>query len=1275
MMPLSRYFQVGLFLTAATLSAQAGTFFSDFNTGLLPAGTHTNANSAGGAYLDLTGGVGDSGCFKITKNLNSENGSLILDDLDGGNPIYGFDLSFNVRIGGGTATPADGFAFVVAPDISDTSLWGETGTGSGLRFTWCIYPGSSDSQSGLTLSHPSLCVRGGAGGTILTYKSLTIAGMETGGTDPSTWWSTAHIRLNPDGSMDFDFKGNNILTNFFIPGYQGFVNLGLPMRFGVSGRTGGANENFWIDNLSITTFTNAMVGISQVPVSQTVQQGDNATFNVQVANTNGVTYQWYSNNVMVAGATSTSLVVSNVQPAISGSLYAVAATGPNNSVTSAPVTLLVTNLTLPATPQLAFNFDDGLVPANTTVMGTATVTGTGGIGNSGCLHLTDAANGASGVFIISDPNAGAPVYGFTARFKSLVGGGTIPPADGFAFAFGSDIPVAPSGSFQNGQGLGTGLIVGFDIYDNTGIFGALGSAGPDPSIAVWYGGQKIAQTRQEPVSFMETGLNFDGSPAFDDTIIQLNTDGTLTVVYRGALVFDHVAIPSFASIAGGSFALGALTGGLDENQWVDNLELTTVTTPGGVRFFQQSSSQTILVNHAMTNTVSVNDATGVTYQWYRGTTAIGGANDSTYVFSPVATTDSGAVFTATATKASVTVTSAPVTLTVCNLTAPGSPQFSFNFDDGLPPAGTGVYGNASTTPNGGVGDSGCLHLTDAINSQNSSFVVSNLVYSGNLVSAISVSFDLREGGGTSSPADGFSFNWASGLADGTVGNAETGTGNGVSLCFRRYVGNGNADNPPSPYIGIKYKGAFIATTQIPGAQLDTDTTNGPAYRTMLFRVDPDGKVYLAYGERVLYNGLQLPNYTFIALSKFGIYGRTGGQNNNQWFDNLKIQATQGSAPMSIVTQPANALVLPGQTATFSVVLNNPASATYQWQRNGVNISGAVQSSYTTPPTTLADSGTLFRVTGTGASGSATSSNAVLTVVTPITVSNPIVSYNFDDGLQPDGTSMYGSAYIVGSGGVGDSGCLHLTDNVNGQGGVFVIPDPNSNAPVKAITAYFAVRVADGSGTPADGFSFIWAPTNDIGSNPNPGPSPSGYSGNGFAVGFDTYNNNGEAPSFNVYYRGTLLVNKLVPFDALYTGNYSTDPLQQWADVFIRVNANGTMDLQYHTNAIFASLPLPGYSALIGGEFAFGAATGGENETHWIDNIQIATTPGLVPVPLAFTVASGNLKLTWKGDGFKLVSTPSLTPPATWTDVPGGTTSPVLAPLTGARQFYALAPAQ
>ena len=48
-------------------------------------------------------------------------------------------------------------------------------------------------------------------------------------------------------------------------------------------------------------------------------------------------------------------------------------------------------------------------------------------------------------------------------------------------------------------------------------------------------------------------------------------------------------------------------------------------------------------------------------------------------------------------------------------------------------------------------------------------------------------------------------------------------------------------------------------------------------------------------------------------------------------------------------------------------------------KNGVNISGATNASYTTPPTTAADNGSLFAVVVGNVAGSVTSNNAILTV--------------------------------------------------------------------------------------------------------------------------------------------------------------------------------------------------------------------------------------------------------------------------------------------------------
>ena len=93
----------------------------------------------------------------------------------------------------------------------------------------------------------------------------------------------------------------------------------------------------------------------------------------------------------------------------------------------------------------------------------------------------------------------------------------------------------------------------------------------------------------------------------------------------------------------------------------------------------------------------------------------------------------------------------------------------------------------------------------------------------------------------------------------------------------------------------------------------------------------------------------------------------------------RIRFAAGQVP-SISQQPGNQTKGLGQTATFTVAAGGSQPLSYQWQRNGTDISGATSSSYTTPPLALVDSGATYRVVVTNSFGSATSTNAVLTVL-------------------------------------------------------------------------------------------------------------------------------------------------------------------------------------------------------------------------------------------------------------------------------------------------------
>ncbi|HEY6444361.1 MAG TPA: immunoglobulin domain-containing protein, partial [Candidatus Acidoferrales bacterium] len=85
---------------------------------------------------------------------------------------------------------------------------------------------------------------------------------------------------------------------------------------------------------------------------------------------------------------------------------------------------------------------------------------------------------------------------------------------------------------------------------------------------------------------------------------------------------------------------------------------------------------------------------------------------------------------------------------------------------------------------------------------------------------------------------------------------------------------------------------------------------------------------------------------------------------------------------SITMQPVSQTVTSGQTATFSVAGTGTAPMTYQWQKNGSAISGAISSTYQTPVTAVSDTGSQFSVVMSNTAGSVISGSAALTVNPP-----------------------------------------------------------------------------------------------------------------------------------------------------------------------------------------------------------------------------------------------------------------------------------------------------
>jgi hypothetical protein len=121
---------------------------------------------------------------------------------------------------------------------------------------------------------------------------------------------------------------------------------------------------------------------------------------------------------------------------------------------------------------------------------------------------------------------------------------------------------------------------------------------------------------------------------------------------------------------------------------------------------------------------------------------------------------------------------------------------------------------------------------------------------------------------------------------------------------------------------------------------------------------------------------------------------TGNQGD---YDNVSLTETP-SAP-TITAQPQNQMVVAGSIATFAVTVTGASPLSFQWQRNGVNISGANSASYSAPVTTAGDNGTQYSVVIANPFGVTSSNIATLTVAYPPSISAGPASQTLAVGEQ------------------------------------------------------------------------------------------------------------------------------------------------------------------------------------------------------------------------------------------------------------------------------------
>jgi len=247
------------------------------------------------------------------------------------------------------------------------------------------------------------------------------------------------------------------------------------------------------------------------------------------------------------------------------------------------VSLLAGATARATTTNFNFNTDPS---AYLDVSGSAVWSPSGGVGSAtnsddGFLIVTPAVNSQSGKIVFADFDEGSVVQGFTFECDMRIGNGTQTPADGFSVSYCRANDPALTGSVWAGngpeEGTTTGIAVGFDAYEN--------STDDPVALDVWVDGVQVLKypmpiingTCSDHASLQTgawDGTTSDANLCWAHLKVVLAADAKLSVYWKGFQILTNYQTTYFPSPSRLIFA--GRTGGLNQNQEVDNIAITTI---------------------------------------------------------------------------------------------------------------------------------------------------------------------------------------------------------------------------------------------------------------------------------------------------------------------------------------------------------------------------------------------------------------------------------------------------------------------------------------------------------------------------------------------------------------------------------------------------------------------------------------------------------------------------------------------------------------------------
>jgi pectate lyase len=871
------------------------------------------------------------------------------------------------------------------------------------------------------------------------------------------------IQTSPGGDM-FHEGEPVTLTAVPAPGWE-FA--------GWSGEVTGASNpvSLTMDgNKSVTAnFIQVPPSISTHPASQTVNAGSNVSFNVAAGGTAPLSYQWYKDGSPVAGATSPTLSLSNVQASDAGG-YAVTVTNGAGSLTSNPATLTVIT-----PPSIITQPASQTVNAGQTATFTVAASGTAPFNYQWQKNGSDIAGAnAPGLTLpnVHDGDAGTYAVVVSNAAGSATSGGAIltvitpptittqPVAQSAPLGSNVSFTVAASGTSPfNYQWQKDGADINGPNSDTLSL-----SNVQDADAAVYTvvvsnaagsatsGGAALAVITQPSISIQPEPQTVNAGATANFFV---SAGGTAPLGYQWQKDGSDIpgATSASLSVAGvqdgdaGTYTVVVTNAAGSATSEGAALNVTHIVPP---TVTTQPASQTANVGSNVVFTVAA-AGTAPFYQWQKNGSDITGANGPSLALSNVQLSDAADYSVEVSNDAGV-ATSDPATLTVVvppseflrerfadatratqNLpasadwfTSSGSNNFTATTGQATQIVSSSrtlltYFTNSSAAPvTVATGQTLTLDFVAQFTGFDTGASVGSTTFSVGLLRSVanpagtsgtgfipvgSPNTNARVSGDFGSNSSS-AFNNYGGYAAMTYAG-QSGAATPVKL-YARTGANTSLLNSTSPYTQFTTGGTVSASSAM---TVNTD------YRGTLSLENTGSGVRVTYTLKEAATGAVLMNYSatqaagsFTQFDTAAFYLSKASASANY---NLVIKSADvslgGSADLgdapSITTQPVSQTVSAGANVSFTVAAEGTAPLSYQWQKNGSPINGATASTLNLTNVQGADSGN-YRAVVSNAAGSAASTTAVLNVLTG-PVAPAITSQPASQTVVTGGSALFG----------------------------------------------------------------------------------------------------------------------------------------------------------------------------------------------------------------------------------------------------------------------------